>query len=44
MNEGTNSTSSPSMFIGVIIAEEGDIIMADLSPADRHPKVGYFFA
>ena len=26
--EGTNSTSSPSMFIGVVIAEEGDIIMA----------------
>ena len=28
MNEGTNSTSSPSMFIGVVIAEEGEIIMA----------------
>ena len=28
VNEGTNSTSSPSMFIGVIIAEEGEIIMA----------------
>ena len=28
VNEGTNSTSSPSMFIGVVIAEEGDIIMA----------------
>ena len=28
VNEGTNSTSSPSMFIGVIIAEEGKIIMA----------------
>ena len=26
--EGTNSTSSPSMFIGVVIAEEGEIIMA----------------
>ena len=22
-NEGTNSTSSPSMFIGVVIAEDG---------------------
>ena len=28
VNEGTNSTSSPSMFIGVVIAEEGEIIMA----------------
>ena len=28
MNEGTNSTSSLSMFIGVVIAEEGEIIMA----------------
>ena len=28
MNEATNSTSSPSMFIGVVIAEEGEIIMA----------------
>ena len=28
LNEGTNSTSSPSMFIGVVIAEEGEIIMA----------------
>ena len=28
VNEGTNSTSSPSMFIGVGIAEEGEIIMA----------------
>ena len=28
VNEGTNSTSSPQMFIGVIIAEEGEIIMA----------------
>ena len=27
VNEGTNSTSSPSMFIGVVIAEEGEIIM-----------------
>ena len=26
--EGTNSTSSPSMFIGVVIAEEGETIMA----------------
>ena len=26
VNEGTNSTSSPSMFIGVVIAEEGEII------------------
>ena len=28
VNEGTNLTSSPSMFIGVVIAEEGEIIMA----------------
>ena len=28
VNEGKNSTSSPSMFIGVLIAEEGEIIMA----------------
>ena len=28
VNEGTNSTSSPSMFIGVAIAEDGEIIMA----------------
>ena len=28
VNEGTNSTSSPSMFIAVVIAIEGDIIMA----------------
>ncbi len=28
VNEGTNSTSSPSMFIGVVITEEGEIIMA----------------
>ena len=28
VNEGTNSTSSPPMFIGVVIAEEGEIIMA----------------
>ena len=28
VNDGTNSTSSPSMFIGVVIAEEGEIIMA----------------
>ena len=28
VNEGTNPTSSPSMFIGVVIAEEGEIIMA----------------
>ena len=28
MNEGTNSTSSPSMFIKVVIAKEGEIIMA----------------
>ena len=28
VNEGTNSTSSPSMFIGMVIAEEGEIIMA----------------
>ena len=31
VNEGTNSTnstSSPSMFIGVVIAEDGEIIMA----------------
>ena len=28
VNEGTNSTSSPSMFIGVVIEEEGEIIMA----------------
>ena len=28
VNEGTNSTSSPSMFTGVVIAEEGEIIMA----------------
>ena len=28
VNEGTNSTSSPSMFIGVIIAEEVEIIVA----------------
>ena len=30
VNEGrpTNSTRSPSMFIGVVIAEEGEIIMA----------------
>ena len=28
VNEGTNSTSSPSMFNGVVIAEEGETIMA----------------
>ena len=28
VNERTNSTSSPSMFIGVVIADEGEIIMA----------------
>ena len=28
VNEGRNLTSSPSMFIGVVIAEEGEIIMA----------------
>ena len=28
VNEGTNSTSSPSMFIGVVIAEDDEIIMA----------------
>ncbi len=28
VNEGTNSTSSPSMFIGMVIAEDGEIIMA----------------
>ena len=28
VNEGTNSTSSPSMSIGVVNAEEGEIIMA----------------
>ena len=28
MNEDMNPTSSPSMFIGVVIAEEGEIIMA----------------
>ena len=27
-NEGTNLTSSPSMFTGVVIAEEGEIIVA----------------
>ena len=26
VNEGTNSTSSPSMFIGVVIVEEGEIM------------------
>ena len=41
VNEGTNSTSSPSMFIGVVIAEEGEINMAfGLCPADRHTKFG----
>ena len=28
VNEGTNSASLPSMFVGVVIAEEGEIIMA----------------
>ena len=28
VNEGTNSTSSPSLFIGVVITEEGEVIMA----------------
>ena len=28
VNEGTNSTSSPSMLIRVVIAEEGEIIVA----------------
>ena len=28
VNKGTNSASSPSMFIGVVIEEEGEIIMA----------------
>ena len=28
VNEGTNSTSSPSMFIGMVVAEDGEIIMA----------------
>ena len=28
VNEGTNAMSSPSMFIGVVVAEEGEIIMA----------------
>ena len=28
VNEGTNSTSLPLMFIGVVIAEEGEIIRA----------------
>ena len=28
VNEGTNSPSSPSMFIGVVISEEVEIIMA----------------
>ena len=36
VNEGTNSTSSPSMFIGVVIAEDVEIIMALVSPTDRH--------
>ena len=27
VNEGTNSTSSPPMVIGVVIAEEGEIIV-----------------
>ena len=44
-NEGTNSTSSLSMFTGVVIAEEGEIIVAfGLSPTDRHPNFGCFFA
>ena len=28
VHESTNSTSSPSMFIGMVIAEDGEIIMA----------------
>ena len=28
VNEDKNSTSSPSMFIGMVIAEEGEIIVA----------------
>ena len=28
VNESTNSTSSPSMFIGAVISEEGEIIIA----------------
>ncbi len=44
VNEGTNSTtSSPSMFIGVVIAEE-DHHDFGLSPTDRHPNFGCFFA
>ena len=42
VNEGTNSTSSPSMFIGVVIAEEGEIIMAAslLNTDDRSSEEG----
>ena len=29
VNEGTNSTNSPLMFIGMVIAEYGKIIMCD---------------
>ena len=45
VNEGTNSTSSPSMFIGVVFAEDGgDHHGFGLSPADRHPNCGCCFA
>ena len=44
VNQGTTSTSSPSMFIGVVIAEDGgDHHGFGLSPADRHPIFGCFF-
>ena len=43
-NEGMNSTSSLSMFIGVVIAEEGEISMALVFVQDRHPNFGCFFA
>ena len=45
VNEGTNSTSSPSMFIGVVFCRRrGDHHGFGLCPADRHTNFGCFFA